>query len=118
MYYFTREPPSAAGQRSRGASHTAEIPYAFNNLHVETDRPWTAADRRLADVMSSYWVNFAATGDPNGPGLPPWPRFDANLRDTVMILGETIAAGSGPDSVGLDIYDKHYRVAVPAAGSR
>ena len=64
-------------------------------------------------------MTFAATGDPNGPGLPAWPRFDANARDTVMMLGETIAAGGGPDRGGLDIYDRHYRAALPAAsGSR
>jgi para-nitrobenzyl esterase len=65
--------------------------------------------------MSSYWVNFAATGDPNGPGLPVWPRFNENEGNTVMVLGETIAAGAGPDKAGLDIYDKHYRAALPTA---
>ena len=108
MYFFTREPPVAAGQRSRGASHTAEIPYAFNNLHVHRDRPWTDADRRLAETMSSYWVNFAATGDPNGSGLSRWPAYDANARNTVMVLGETAAAGQGPDPAGLTLYDQHY----------
>ena len=36
--------------------------------------------------MSQYWVNFIATGNPNGPGLPDWPAADANRHD-VMELG-------------------------------
>ena len=109
LYFFTREPPSSAGQPSRGASHTAEIPYAFNNLHVEKNRPWTDVDRRLADVMSSYWVNFAATGDPNGPGLPVWPALQGKPDDRIMILGDQVGAGPGPNAAALDLYDRHYR---------
>jgi para-nitrobenzyl esterase len=112
LYFFTREPPSAPGQPARGASHTAEIPYAFGNLHVEKNRPWTDVDRRLADAMSSYWVNFAATGDPNGAGLPAWPRIEGTSEDRIMILGETPAAGRGPNPAGLDLYDRHHGVDV------
>lgn len=110
MYYFVREPPAAPGQPSRGASHTVEIPYAFNNLHVEPNRPWTDVDRRLAEVMSSYWVNFAATGDPNGPGLPAWPKYQPGAGSHVMILGDTPAAGQGPSPSALALYDEHYGV--------
>ena len=117
MYFFTREPPTSRGQ-SRGASHTAEIPYAFNNLHVEKDRAWTDVDRRLADVMSSYWVNFAATGDPNGTGLPQWPVHRTSGADSVMVLGDTIAAGRGPNEAGLDLYDRHYRHAAAPTNPR
>ena len=40
--------------------------------------PWRADDRRLASRMTRYWTNFIKTGDPNGPGLPPWTRFTAS----------------------------------------
>jgi para-nitrobenzyl esterase len=110
LYFFTREPPVAPGQPSRGASHTAEIPYAFNNLHIERNQRWTDTDRRLAEMMSSYWINFAATGDPNGPGLPVWPRFSSADDRSVMILGERVEAGPAPDRRVRAIYDRHYGV--------
>ena len=66
-YFWTHAPPGSDTDR-RGAYHESEINYAFNSPY-STDRPWTDEDRRIADIMSSYWANFAATGDPNGKGL-------------------------------------------------
>ena len=68
------------------AFHTSDVPYIFNNLNL-LDRPWEETDRALAETMSSYWVNFAATGDPNGEGLPQWPAFDTS-KIVTMELGE------------------------------
>jgi carboxylesterase type B len=48
-------------------------------------------DHKLADIVSSYWANFAKTGNPNGKGLPHWPAFDAAQGGT-MELGEKIGA--------------------------
>lgn len=54
-----------------GAFHTSEVPYVLNTLYM-SDRPFESADHRIADMMSSYWANFTASGDPNDKGLPRW----------------------------------------------
>ena len=41
----------------------------------------------LSQELQGYWVNFAKTGDPNGPGLPKWPKFQPG-KITVMALGK------------------------------
>lgn len=72
LYVFNRTPP---GEEQYGAFHSAEITYAYHSLQM-WNRLWTVGDRKLEDMMSSYWANFAAKGDPNADGLPVWDRFD------------------------------------------
>jgi para-nitrobenzyl esterase len=72
-YYF--EHPIPWPQHPEyGAFHSGELPYVFDNLAL-LERPWTARDRALAGAVSSYWIQFAATGRPEGPSLPAWPRY-------------------------------------------
>lgn len=93
LYYFERGIPWPEHPEF-GAFHTAEVPYVFNNLKM-LNRPWKAVDRKLADAMSSYWVNFATTGNPNGTGLPTWPAY-REAPHVVMELGAHIAPREMP----------------------
>jgi para-nitrobenzyl esterase len=99
VYYFDRRPPGRDSDHY-GAFHSAELVYVFNNLD-SVKRPWTETDRRLADMMSSYWVNFAKTGDPNGAGLAHWPAFSAT-HDRGIELGAQVKSGTMPPTERLD----------------
>lgn len=105
LYRFTRKVPATGEYVKYGAFHTGEVPYAYNNLRF-VNRPWEPSDREMANIMSSYWANFAATGDPNGTGLPEWPAYTKKDKK-IMILDEKPEAKPLPDAGALDfIYQK------------
>ncbi|HZZ32288.1 MAG TPA: carboxylesterase family protein [Phenylobacterium sp.] len=107
-YRFEHRPPFPAGsvRADWGASHFAELWYVFDHLDQET-WAWTPADRRLADTMAGYWVNFAKRGDPNGAGRPTWPRFQAS-DGQVLRLNDPITAGPPPELATLKVFDDVY----------
>jgi para-nitrobenzyl esterase len=84
IYLWDHALPGPDAERF-GAFHTGEVPYVMNTLYM-SDRPFVDADRKIADMMSSYWANFMSTGDPNGKGLKAWPAVGANQE--VMELGD------------------------------
>jgi para-nitrobenzyl esterase len=96
-FRFDRAPLTPEGwfgerlSRDAGAFHAGEILYVFENLDAF---PWLIddADRALARLASSYWVNFVRSGDPNGPGLPHWPSY-RSPGAPVMILDTPAKAG-------------------------
>jgi para-nitrobenzyl esterase len=65
-----------------GASHASELNYLFDPVGFPPPA-LTPAQRRLAGEMIGYWTRFAATGDPNGPGVPRWSPF---RRSSVLSL--------------------------------
>jgi para-nitrobenzyl esterase len=92
-YFWTHTPPGedttnpVVPTATTGAYHGSEIYYIFGNLYG-TGRPWTAADYRIAETLSDYVVNFAAAGDPNGPGLARWRALTPG-RPEVMEVGDS-----------------------------
>lgn len=84
IYYWSHRPTGDP----LGAHHGSEILFVFNNLDLKPNKqPWTDQDRKLADTLSSYWVNFVTNGNPNGSGLPTWPQVDPK-SPVIMEIGD------------------------------
>jgi para-nitrobenzyl esterase len=120
LYLFSHKPPLPSTPGTLypviGAIHGGEFFYVLDNLHVK-DLPWTATDRKVADIASSYWTNFAKTGNPNGPGLPNWSAYNVKT-DELMNIADNPHMEPVPDKAGIDflaLWDQHFRT-VGAAG--
>ena len=110
MYYysFTQQPPFPVGSVNEGwgASHFAELWYVFEHLD-QTPWHWSTADRKVAEEISSYWVNFARSGNPNGQGMPVWPAF-TNIDSKVIYLGDPMTIGGVANITSLRVFDAVY----------
>ena len=98
MYVFTRnlQDPS---QRS---PHAMELRYVFNEL------PDSASDidKNIAQLMNDYWTQFAATGNPNRTGLPPWPSYNLETQQH-QLIGAEVTQGSFLLKEQLDELDRY-----------
>jgi para-nitrobenzyl esterase len=101
-YEFDDAPPTTP---SNGAYHSAEIEFVFEALPSK-NLPWRPEDTKLSDLMSTYWTNFAKTGDPNGAGLPSWPPFSAATGNEVMHLSSDPQAAPEQNRARYEFLDK------------
>jgi para-nitrobenzyl esterase len=108
LYYFSHRTPGPQSEKLR-AFHAAEIAYVFGTFPWPF--PWEDTDRKLSDAIISYWVNFAATGNPNGNGLPKWPAYNA-AEDQSLEFGDRIAVRGQINKAGLDFFDGYYQALV------
>ncbi|HXS28550.1 MAG TPA: carboxylesterase family protein [Steroidobacteraceae bacterium] len=103
LYYFDHRTPASP----EGSSHASEIGFVFGNLG-RPGMPPSAADASLSELMSSYWVNFAKNGDPNGAELPPWPAF-TDAKPSVMHFDAAPSAHLGvPNFKQLSALDQYF----------
>jgi para-nitrobenzyl esterase len=65
--------------QSLGAHHGAELSFLFQRPAVRDDEK----EMQISRAMGRYWINFAATGNPNGEGLPAWPAYKAGAEEMV-----------------------------------
>ena len=108
QYEFARELP---GGRA-GAFHGQEIAYVFGTVGRGIQGPtWTAGflpssavDKQISETMQQYWTNFAKTGDPNGAGLPVWPKFDPSSRQYIQFTDAGPIAKEGLRRVYCDLF--------------
>jgi para-nitrobenzyl esterase len=94
-YHFELQALPSKYHPEISAFHSDDIEYVFGTLDTRPGETVRPEDRKLSDQMMSYWTNFAKTGDPNGSGLPDWPKYDKD--DSLIHLDSTIT--SGPDSL-------------------
>ena len=106
VYNFNRELPAFTPETQFGASHSGEIVYAYNNLK-KLNRPWEEVDDKIADAMSSYWVNFAKTGNPNGKGLPLWEPYDP-IKENVMVIDTVMESKPLPTKDKMLFWEKYF----------
>jgi para-nitrobenzyl esterase len=103
-YRFSYVQAAMREQMRAGAPHGGEIAYVFGTLMARPGSTLTPEDQAVSRLAQSYWVNFARTGDPNGEGLPMWPRHDPK-KDVIFEFRADGTAGAGPDprKVRLDV---------------
>ncbi|HWE83509.1 MAG TPA: carboxylesterase family protein [Terracidiphilus sp.] len=78
------------------AFHSDDIEYVFGTLDTRPGFNVRPEDRTLSEAVMTYWTNFAKTGDPNGAGVPNWPRYNGDGYPLIH-LNTTIT--SGPDTL-------------------
>jgi para-nitrobenzyl esterase len=85
LYYFTY---AETGKRAHlGAYHGEELKFLSDSFPTAWEH--SRDDEKLGEAIRAYWTKFAKTGNPNAPGLPEWPTYDAGLAQCLE-LGRTV----------------------------
>ena len=90
LYVYLLTWKSGVDSASKGSFHGLDIPLAFNTVDLRKD--WTGDTKEawdLAAKMSSAWINFVKTGNPNVEGvLPKWETYTAQNGVTMEFDNE------------------------------
>jgi para-nitrobenzyl esterase len=104
--------------KETGAAHSSELPYLFKTLDARYGKDATDKDRAMAQVVHTYFANFAKTGDPNGAGLPAWPKYDPAKSDLMnFTLDNGPVMEADPWKERLDLVERPAEKQNPSRGS-
>jgi para-nitrobenzyl esterase len=113
LYRFSYVAESVAG-RAKGAAHAQEVPYLFDMLRARYGDATTAKDRAIATAFSTYIANFVKTGDPNGTGVPAWPKFDPARFDLMnFTLDDGPVFGPDPRAPRIELVERAANRGIP-----
>jgi len=107
-YYFDQHPERRpdSPQADHGTPHGVDVPFVFQTLD-RTKPDITQSDLQISDAITTYWVNFAKRGDPNGASVPTWPQFTENDRQ-VMYFNNKPYPGPVPSASALEVLDTYF----------
>lgn len=106
VYQFGHVAPDKLNFPNYGAFHTSEVPFVLHNLHT-WNRNWQPLDKKIENDFSSYWVNFAKTGNPNGDNLPEWKSYNKQ-SSTIMVVEDKIESKSELLKKEFDFLEANY----------
>jgi para-nitrobenzyl esterase len=92
------------GQTAMSSTHADDLVFVFGAPALAFVGMHGASDVKLAEQMESYWTNFAKSGDPNGPGLPRWTKFDAAKKSYISFTEGGAVAGEGLRQLQCDLF--------------
>jgi para-nitrobenzyl esterase len=112
VYHFGFIPDPMKERMPYGAGHGSEVSFVFNNLNARWGNPETTPkDKKVAEMINAYWVNFAKTGNPNGEGLPEWQVFTDKKNEILDIQPDGSAIGKqDPRKARLDVIEKAFEL--------
>jgi para-nitrobenzyl esterase len=105
-YVFSR----GIADRPQPATHSEDLPFVFGTLTEPSfisHPPPAGADQQLSATLQKIWARFAASGDPNGPGLPRWPAYD-RTTDPYLEFGTLIRPGEAYRKAQIDALAPFY----------
>lgn len=109
VYFFDLH---GADQR-HGAPHASEYPYVFGNFPAGASEE----DRAISKLLRRYLINFATAGNPNGPGLPEWKKFDAKSNQA-LVIDRVPGSRELPGLAGIEAFDAFYECLVQEVAAR